>query len=50
MLALLLLAVLAIVTILSFMAGQVIFGVIAGALCLIVLLGQLGFLDNVLRS
>lgn len=50
MLALLLFVVLALVAGLAFVSGQLIVGVIAGALCFVVVLGQFGFLDSILRS
>lgn len=50
MFALLLFLVLAAVTALALMSGQLIVGVIAGAACMVVVLGQFGFLDSILRS
>lgn len=50
MFALLCIVVLAIVTIYLFLSGQVVLGVIAGALCLVVLFTALGLMDKVFTS
>lgn len=50
MFALFCIVILALVTVLAFLAGQVLMGLISGALCLLIVLGQFGFLDSTLRS